>query len=307
MRRDLATLARRYLPAGAVGRLYEWRRALRRWRFRLRQLVAGRRVAAADCRLVLGRLGVGHGDVVMVHSALSRLGEVEGGAEKLLEVLLDAVGPEGTLVMPAFPTIGGMAAHLAAHPLFDAARDPSRMGQLTERLRLHPLARRSLHPTHSVVAVGPKAEYLADGHECCSSPFGAESPFRKLLELDGKIVCLGVEIAYVSSLHLPEEMVRNFPVKVYLDRPVQARVVDQDGREHTVTTLVHDPAVAATRIEKNPRLLAELRRILRERGILREEQLGTGLASLLGARALEECLEELAATGLTIYSVRGGV
>ena len=306
MRRDLVTLARRYLPAGAARRLYEWRRSLRRWRFRLRQLVGGRRVAADDCRLVLARLGVGRGDVVMVHSALSRLGEVEGGAEKLLDVLLEAVGSEGTLLMPAFPTIGGMAAHLAAHPCFDAARDPSRMGQLTERLRLHPRARRSLHPTHSVVAVGPRAEYLTDGHERCVSPFGPESPFQKLLNLDGKILCLGVEIAYISSLHLPEEMIRNFSVKVYLDRPAQARVVDRHGREHTVTTLVHDPAVAATRIEKNPRLLAELRRILRERGILREERLGTGLASLLGARALEEGLEELAATGLTIYSVRGG-
>ena len=70
--------------------------------------------------------------------------------------------------------------------------------------------------------------------------------------------------------------------------------------------LMAPSSVAATRIEKNPRLLAELRQILRARGILREERLGIGRASLLGARALEECLEELAATGLTIYSVRGG-
>ena len=50
----------------------------------------------------LKRLGVRRGDAVMMHSSLSALGPVEGGAETVVDALLDAVGPSGTLLVPAF-------------------------------------------------------------------------------------------------------------------------------------------------------------------------------------------------------------
>lgn len=299
---NLRKLVYATLPSSALERLHGLRRLLRRWRYHARQVAGGRRVTAEEVSGALARLGVRHGDVLMVHSSLSRLGAVEGGAEALLQTLLRAVGPSGTLAMPVYPTIGNMVEHLAAHPVFDVVSDPSRMGKLTECLRLHPAARRSLHPSHSVAAVGPRADGLVGEHHRCRSPFGSGSPFQNLIELDAKILCLGVEIAYISSLHVPEERMHPFPIPVYLDGPRAAPVRDERGVQTTVTLLVHDPAVAATRIEKNPALLATLRAKLLERGVLREEPLGSGVASLAGARGLETALEDLAATGLTIYS-----
>lgn len=49
----------------------------------------------------LNELGILPGDIVLVHSSLSALGFVEGGAQTVIDTLLSAVGPQGTLLMPA--------------------------------------------------------------------------------------------------------------------------------------------------------------------------------------------------------------
>ena len=64
-------------------------------------------VTAGDVASALEAVGVGerggggHGEVVIVHSSLSRLGWVVGGAHSVVVGLLAAVGGGGTIVMPA--------------------------------------------------------------------------------------------------------------------------------------------------------------------------------------------------------------
>ena len=108
----------------------------------------------------------------MVHTRMSALGWVVGGSGTVVAALLDALGPEGTLVAYAswqehvyhageWPA-EHRAAYLAEPPVFDpataeAARDH---GRIPERVRTWPGARRSVHPEASVVAVGPLAREL---------------------------------------------------------------------------------------------------------------------------------------------------
>ena len=56
---------------------------------------------AGICR-ALDSLGLREGDCVMMHSSLSALGYMEGGADTVVDALLDAVGPTGTLLVPVF-------------------------------------------------------------------------------------------------------------------------------------------------------------------------------------------------------------
>ncbi|NJS39886.1 MAG: AAC(3) family N-acetyltransferase [Rhodobacteraceae bacterium] len=61
---------------------------------------------------------------------------------------------------------------------FDAKRTPSEMGLLTELFRRAPGAKRSLHPTHSVTALGPLAEQLTATHHQATTPSGRGTPLK---------------------------------------------------------------------------------------------------------------------------------
>ena len=49
-------------------------------------------VTPADIRKALAKVGVKRGQIIMVHTSLSRLGFVCGGAQSVIEALIDSVG-----------------------------------------------------------------------------------------------------------------------------------------------------------------------------------------------------------------------
>ena len=62
------------------------------------------RVTKEDIKKGLAELGLKRGDVVGVHSSLSSFGYVEGGADTVIDALLETVGEEGAVVMPTYST-----------------------------------------------------------------------------------------------------------------------------------------------------------------------------------------------------------
>jgi aminoglycoside 3-N-acetyltransferase len=173
----------------------------------------------------LGRLGVRPGSVLLVHSSLSALGWVCGRAQAVVEGLLDALGADGTLVVPAhtsgncdpatwrnppvpedwWPVIR------AELPAFDPRVTPAdHMGAIAELVRTWPGALRSAHPQVSFAAVGPQAEAITSGH-ALDSGFGERSPLARVHDLDGDVLLLGVGHGSNSSLHLAEHRVPDPP------------------------------------------------------------------------------------------------
>jgi aminoglycoside 3-N-acetyltransferase len=123
----------------------------------------------------LRSLGVTAGMTVMVHSSLSRLGYVAGGAQAVVQALLEAVGTDGTIMMPTHsgdltdpapwtsPPIPAAWWDIVRNemPAFDIRLTPTRgMGAIVECFRHVRGVRRSAHPTVSAAAVGPNAEAL---------------------------------------------------------------------------------------------------------------------------------------------------
>ena len=90
-------------------------------------------------------LGLGQGDIVFVHSSLSSIGYVEGGADTVVDALLGVLSQEGTLAVPTFTDSDGGV-------LFDPVADRSGMGRISETVRTRPQALRSVHMYHSVAA-----------------------------------------------------------------------------------------------------------------------------------------------------------
>ena len=150
----------------------------------------------------LHALGVREGGVLLVHSSLSALGHVDGGPETVIRGLLDALGPEGTLLMPAlsYETVN------RAHPIFDVRHTPSCVGAIPEYFRTRPGTRRSMHPTHSVCAVGPLTGALLDEHPLDDTPCGPHSPFHKLRDVGGQLLMLGCGLRPNTSMHAIEEL-----------------------------------------------------------------------------------------------------
>lgn len=57
-------------------------------------------VLKQDILSALSEVGVCNGQTIMVHTSLSSLGFVCGGAQVIIKALLETVGTEGTIMMP---------------------------------------------------------------------------------------------------------------------------------------------------------------------------------------------------------------
>ena len=190
------------------------------------------------------------GGVLLVHASLRSLGEVPGGAATVIAGLRQALGPDGTLLMPAL----SYAAVTRERPRFDLVLTPSNVGVLAETFRRQPGVMRSLHPTHSVCGSGPAAAALLGKHGQDATPCGAHSPFRRLPQAGGQLLMLGCGLAPNTSFHAIEELVMP---PYLLGAPIEYELIDGDGERTIKRYLPHDFAGYAQRYERLGELLSE--------------------------------------------------
>lgn len=288
-----------FLRIRIMGVVYEIRRVKRATKFRtLKQLVA---LTKNDLLNDLRNLGLKEGDTILVHSSLTSLGYVEGGADTVIDALLEAVGSKGTILMPTYSPNGFLVDWVKTNPLFDPNNSSSQTGKITEVFRLRKGVLRSRHPTHSVAAIGHYAYYLLKDHEKSQTHCGKTSPFYKLIELNGYILTLGSKFGQVTSFHVIEDLIDNFPIKVYLKELVSLRYLDEKGIEHISVQKLNNPVMARTRIDVNKKKENEIYNYCLGRGFVRTGKVGKATCHLIEARGLEKVLEELLALGITIY------
>lgn len=224
----------------------------------------------------LARLGVRRGDTLLVHSSLSSMGHVEDGADAAIGALLEALGDEGTLLMPSFQS--GLEYVLAsAGCVFDVRTSPSEMGLITETFRRRPGVLRSLSPTHCTAGCGPRAKTLLEGHHQCTVSVGKNSPYHQLAESGGKILLLGVTHSSNTSLHFVENCYGAPTVCRTLFNPV---VIDTDGTSHVVPTYPHMPGLQ--------RVYTKVEELLLDRRIQVNGKVGQADARLIDAGGMAE-------------------
>ncbi len=181
--------------------------------------------------------GLVAGQTVLVHSAMSKIGWIAGGAQAVILALLEVLSPSGTLMMPSHTSSNTDPAHWQNPPVpqswvpviraqttpFDPDRTPTReMGAIAELFRTWPGVTRSAHPIGSFAALGPNATVLTTDH-ALDDMFGERSPLGKLYALDGQVLLLGVGHSNNTSLHLAEDRAR-WPGKRWIPEGTAMRV-----------------------------------------------------------------------------------
>jgi aminoglycoside 3-N-acetyltransferase len=259
-------------------------------------------VTVAALRADVSRLMIPQGAIVFVHSSLSSLGFIEGGAASVVDVLIEVVVRDrgGTLAMPTFTS-------LRDGQVFDARSSPSQVGAVTEVFRQRSGVVRSVHPTHSVAALGERAEWLTSFHHRCGTTFGPGSPLGRLFEAGGYLLGLGVSLGPVTFYHVLEDHRADFPLSVYTaDSPMATLCLDADGSEQRLSVTAHDPIVSATRIDRpaGTFIRAYVTRDLERCAGLRWFEVGHGRAWVIAADRMYREIEALMERGITIYSTR---
>jgi aminoglycoside 3-N-acetyltransferase len=236
VRRQLYNLVRRTASQDTRNRL---KRDLRRARLRLAPLYRARygTFGTDELQAELAPHIAPDTEIVMVHSSLDGLQPTyTGNVPELLGALIELVGPHRTLAMPGFFFGGRDLDPIPVYrerPMFDVRHQPSEMGLLTEVFRRRQGVRRSLHPTASVIALGPLADELVAGHYLAKTSYGAGTPFAVMAERRTAIVGIGIEyFRCLTQVHAAEDLLgERYPLALRTSTlPIQ--LTDFDGTVH---------------------------------------------------------------------------
>jgi aminoglycoside 3-N-acetyltransferase len=181
--------------------------------------------AYIPCREIPSHLGVREGEIILLASDLTRLAiqvirkEGQFNPDLLLDSFLQALGPDGTLILPAFNF------NLKNGETFDTRKTIPITGALAEAALRRPDFRRTRHPLHSFLVSGKHAGALAAMNNLSS--FGKDSPFAFFRENDVKMLMIGTGVTEAFTfVHYVEELER---VKYRSYRHVRVNYVDADG------------------------------------------------------------------------------
>ena len=183
-----------------------------------------------DVTQAMRELGVCEGDSIIVHSSFKSLGETENGADTVITGLLNAVGPEGTVVFPTLCDKDWPNIYKNWH--MDAE---SYVGYLTNYFRKLPGALRSNQATHSVAAMGKHAKYITETHGETGlrhgiygdTPFSVDSPWEKMYQMNTKVVFIGVNLRKCTMRHLAEYQFMDIYQKKAAKKPNGQELIDR--------------------------------------------------------------------------------
>jgi aminoglycoside 3-N-acetyltransferase len=254
------------------------------------------RITKDDIKVGLQRLGIVPGDVAMLHSSLSSLGYVDGGADTVVDAFLEVLGDGGTLVVPSYSESGWMLDRIRSGRVFDHANDSTAAGAIPRAVLARPEQRRSHEPVGTVAAIGRYAQDITRFEPDSVDSCGPLSPFGKMLDLHAKIVLLGVTFNCCTHMHTLESLARvpySLTKKRYPWKTMLADGTFVSGQEHC-----HSKGV--------PRLYTKIEPVLAERGLLKTLKIGSAEVRMIAARTLIDAgLEVLSVDPTFLLTDRG--
>ena len=166
---------------------------------------------------ILRNNGLETGMIVEVHCSLSSTGYIVGGAQTLVDALMEVVGYQGTILMPVHsaqnsePTFWkepSVDCELAGKiresmPAFHRKESDVDMGSVTENFRRREGVVMSSHPTYAFAAWGKYAKFLCN-HQSLHFCLSEESATARMVELKASVLLIGVDYDQCTCMHLAE-------------------------------------------------------------------------------------------------------
>lgn len=245
----------------------------------------------------LQSLGIDHGDALMVHSSFDSTNGFTGSPNDFIDVLLEALGPEGHLLMVSMPYKSSAYDYLKQGKIFDVRKTVSHMGVVSETFRRRNGVLRSQHPTHPILAVGRNAAWLVEDHEKCLYPCGKGTPFEKLLQLSGKVLFFDASFFTLTFFHYLEERIKHridFPL--FFPGPFELSFIDREGDRRVMRTYVYT-------LEANRRRRPQISKDeLDKRGLIKYGRIGNSFLQLVRTEDLVRVVDDMAARGVFFYA-----
>jgi aminoglycoside 3-N-acetyltransferase len=247
----------------------------------------------------LQEAGIGLGDTLIVHSSLSQLGSIDGGAEAVVSALQKSVGENGNLLMPVFTFD-----KFDSGEIVDLRTDRGDTGSIPNALmKCGSKVYRSSHPLTSVCAWGKDAEFLTNGHHLDSKIWHKDSPYARAHGLNGKFVGLGIDMAPLTFYHVVEDNWSGYPLEVY-DDPFDATYIDWFGKKITRVVKRHTGRLRTHRIDQITGIwLRQLyANVFDKKGQRKTFEFGSGSSWVISCEDVFNTTKELAEKGVTIYT-----
>lgn len=226
----------------------------------------------------LKALGIKKGVPVIVHTSLKAIGEIDGGAQALLDALIEEFANDGGVL--CVPT------HTWESMVLDLNRADSCIGVLPSVAAAHPDGKRSLHPTHSITVFGEKnrAEKFIQNEANSDSPTNPDGAYGNIYREDGYILLIGVGQEKNTFLHCVDEML-GIPNRL-TDEKVTATIIHKNGRKETRHLRWFDPIIPDVSVN-----FGKLEEAFRYHGCIADGKIGNANVQICSARKVKSVME----------------
>ena len=234
----------------------------------------------------MAEMGIDPKGTLLVHSSMKAIGPVEGGADTVLDAMIEYM-KDGLLILPThtWRQIG------LQNPVFNAATEPSCVGLLTNMFMKRPGVVRSLHPTHSVAAIGADAAEYVKGEEKATTPCPRNGCWGRLYDRRAQILMLGVKLNRYTYLHSVEEWA-DIPNRLTID-PHLLYTVLPDGQVVAVPQHRHSGA--------NSEYFVKVDEIFAQRGAMKLGRFGDAECRLCDAVRTADLTLELLREDMNLF------
>ena len=239
-------------------------------------------VTKNDLVSMFKRMGLHKGMIVYVQSDLEKYAYINGGAQSIIDALIEVIGYEGTLVTPAFseslvdPACDRQ--YLFERDVFDEIRatrlpyykkkTPSECGSLSNQLMCNEAVFRSNHPTHSILSCGKYAKLICDRHPLHFS-LGKDSPIDKVVEMNGYVLLLGTKYSECDIFSYASILSMKNPIRI-VTSPVEKK-----GEKEFISMLEMDYDLKDVHV---------VREMMLEREVVKEDYLGNAQCAFFQAK-----------------------